>query len=171
MDSCDGAECGKTGPRNPRLWRSRLTLGDTPDFMSARLLVFRYPRPKTMSTSLANVGSRRCSKPSCSKRAVATLTYVYADSTAVLGPLATFAEPHCYDLCEDHAARMTAPRGWDGVRLAPDPEALKPSVDDIEALANAVREVGRVEPADEMVEVNRRGHLRVLRDSGQNPQH
>jgi hypothetical protein len=43
-------------------------------------------------------------------------------------------------------------------------------VDDIEALANAVREVGRVEPADEMVEVNRRGHLRVLKDSGQNPQ-
>jgi hypothetical protein len=66
---------------------------------------------------------------------------------------------------------MTAPRGWDVVRLAPDPEALKPSVDDIEALANAVREVGRVEPVDEMVEVNRRGHLRVLRDSGQNPQH
>ena len=64
---------------------------------------------------------------------------------------------------------MTAPRGWDVVRLAPDPEALKPSVDDIEALANAVREVGRVDPADEMVEVNRRGHLRVLRDSGQNP--
>ena len=139
--------------------------------MSACLLVFRYPQPKTMSTSLANVGSRRCSKPSCSKRAVATLTYVYSDSTAVLGPLATFAEPHCYDLCEDHAARMTAPRGWDVVRLAPDPEALKPSVDDIEALANAVREVGRVEPVDEMVEVNRRGHLRVLRDSGQNPQH
>jgi hypothetical protein len=137
--------------------------------MSSHLTVFRYSQPKTMSTSLANVGSRRCSKPSCSKRAVATLTYVYADSTAVLGPLATFAEPHCYDLCEDHAARMTAPRGWDVVRLAPDPEALKPSVDDIEALANAVREVGRVEPADEMVEVNRRGHLRVLRDSGQNP--
>ena len=93
--------------------------------MSSHLTVFRYPQPKTMSTSLANVGSRRCSKPSCSKRAVATLTYVYADSTAVLGPLATFAEPHCYDLCDDHAARMTAPRGWDVVRLAPDPEALK----------------------------------------------
>ena len=123
----------------------------------------------TMSTSLANVGVRHCSRPSCSKRAVATLTYVYADSTAVLGPLATFAEPHCYDLCEDHASRMSAPRGWDVVRLAPDPEALKPSVDDIEALANAVREVGRVALDDEMVEVNRRGHLRVLRDSGQNP--
>jgi len=119
-----------------------------------------------MSTSLSNVGSRRCSKPSCSKRAVATLTYVYADSTAVLGPLATYAEPHCYDLCEDHATRMTAPRGWDVVRLAADPEALKPSVDDIEALANAVREVGRVERVEGTVEVNRRGHLRVLRDSG-----
>jgi hypothetical protein len=56
------------------------------------------------------------------------------------------------------------------VRLAPDPEALKPSVDDIEALANAVREIGRVEPAATTVEVNRRGHLRVLRDSGQDPQ-
>ena len=123
----------------------------------------------TKSTSLTNVGVRHCSRPSCSKRAVATLTYVYADSTAVLGPLATCAEPHCYDLCEDHAARMSAPRGWDVVRLAPDPEALKPSVDDIEALANAVREVGRVALDDEMVEVNRRGHLRVLRDSGQNP--
>ena len=122
-----------------------------------------------MSTSLANVGVRHCSRPSCSKRAVATLTYVYADSTAVLGPLATYAEPHCYDLCEDHASRMSAPRGWDVVRLAPDPEALKPSVDDIEALANAVREVGRVVLDDEMVEVTRRGHLRVLRDSGQNP--
>jgi hypothetical protein len=31
-------------------------------------------------------------------------------------------------------------------------------------LANAVREVGRVEPAETMVEVNRRGHLRVLRN-------
>jgi hypothetical protein len=37
-------------------------------------------------------------------------------------------------------------------------------------LANAVREVGRVEPAAETIEVNRRGHLRVLRDSSQNPQ-
>ena len=95
---------------------------------------------------------------------MATLTYVYADSTAVLGPLATFAEPHCYDLCDDHSVRLTAPRGWDVVRLAPDPEALKPTVDDLEALANAVREVGRIDPVDAMVEVNRRGHLRVLRD-------
>jgi hypothetical protein len=97
---------------------------------------------------------------------VATLTYVYADSTAVLGPLATFAEPHCYDLCQLHADRMTAPRGWEVVRLEPDPDALLPSSDDLEALANAVREAARpraeAPPAD-MVEVGRRGHLRVLR--------
>lgn len=97
---------------------------------------------------------------------------MYSDSTAVLGPLATYPEPHCYDLCEAHSQRLTAPRGWEIVRLAPDPEALKPSIDDIEALANAVREVGRVHTEAEIaanesntVETARRGHLRVLRDS------
>lgn len=63
--------------------------------------------------------------------------------------------------------RLTAPRGWEIVRLESDPEALKPSSDDIEALANAVREVGRVEQPAPTVEVNRKGHLRVLRDAGE----
>src|SRR4051794_16884271 len=54
---------------------------------------------------------RRCSRTACGRPAVATLTYVYADSTAVLGPLATYAEPHCYDLCSEHSERLTAPRG------------------------------------------------------------
>ena len=108
--------------------------------------------------------------------AVATLTYVYSDSTAVLGPLATFAEPHCYDLCAEHADRLTAPRGWEIVRLAPDLGPLAPSHDDLLALADAVREAAG--PPDELVlgtgpdagtelttvEVGRRGHLRVLRD-------
>jgi hypothetical protein len=96
---------------------------------------------------------------------VATLTYVYADSTAVLGPLATYAEPHCYDLCAAHSERLTAPRGWEVLRLAPDPSSYGPSSDDLEALANAVREAARPapEPEREPVEVGRRGHLRVLR--------
>ncbi len=95
---------------------------------------------------------------------MATLTYVYADQTAVLGPLATYAEPHCYDLCAQHSERMTAPRGWEVVRLEPDPEALRPSSDDLEALADAVREAARPRvTAPPMVEVGRRGHLRVLR--------
>jgi hypothetical protein len=111
---------------------------------------------------------RRCSRTACTRPAVATLTYVYRDSTAVLGPLATYAEPHCYDLCAEHAERLTAPRGWEVVRLAPDPEALKPSSDDLEALANAVREAARPGADDDRaaasaIEVGRRGHLRVLR--------
>lgn len=108
---------------------------------------------------------RRCSRTACGRPAVATLTYVYADSTAVLGPLATFAEPHCYDLCTAHSERLTAPRGWEVLRLAPDPDTLGPSSDDLEALANAVREAARPVPAAEeaAVEVGRRGHLRMLR--------
>lgn len=107
---------------------------------------------------------RRCSRNACTRPATATLTYVYADSTAVLGPLATYAEPHCYDLCAEHAERLTAPRGWEVVRLAPDQSPVGPSPDDLEALADAVREAGRPAPVpDAMIEVGRRGHLRVLR--------
>jgi hypothetical protein len=105
--------------------------------------------------------------------AVATLTYVYQDSTAVLGPLATYAEPHCYDLCAVHAERLTAPRGWEIVRLSPEYTPPAPSHDDLLALADAVREAARPRPEEILadprgelstVEVGRRGHLRVLRD-------
>lgn len=97
---------------------------------------------------------------------MATLTYVYADSTAVLGPLATYAEPHTYDLCADHADRLVAPRGWEVIRLAPDPGESKPSSDDLLALADAVREAARApEPDQEPVgEPTRHGHLRILRN-------
>lgn len=74
---------------------------------------------------------------------MATLTYVYSDQTAVLGPLATYAEPHAYDLCEAHSERLSAPRGWEVMRLAPDPDAVGPSSDDLLALADAVREAAR----------------------------
>ena len=125
----------------------------------------RRPCTRASSDYRASVSRRRCSKPSCNSPAVSTLTYVYADSTAVLGPLATYAEPHCYDLCEQHSVRMTAPRGWEVVRLETDPDALRPSSDDLEALADAVREAARPrpEPVPVAVEVGRRGHLRVLR--------
>ncbi len=110
------------------------------------------------------MAARRCSKTSCNQRAVATLTYVYADSTAVLGPLATFAEPHCYDLCEDHSKKLTAPRGWDVLRLETSAETLKPALDDIEALANAVREVNRSDPEQLDPGAFGRVNLRVVRD-------
>ena len=114
--------------------------------------------------------ARRCSRPGCKQDAVYTLTYVYRDSTAVLGPLAAYVEPHSYDLCEKHAARLVAPRGWDVVRLPV--ETVQDRADDLEALANAVMEAqpatrpdGRLEkePVGQGVEIGRRGHLRVLR--------
>src|SRR5689334_23664298 len=70
---------------------------------------------------------RRRSRTACGRPAVATLTYVYADSTAVLGPLATYAEPHCYDLCAEHSERLTAPRGWEVVRLLDGSAPARPS--------------------------------------------
>jgi Protein of unknown function (DUF3499) len=77
---------------------------------------------------------------------VATLTFVYSDSTAVVGPLATTREPHSWDLCVGHAGRITAPRGWDLVRHA-GPLPTHPDEDDLVALADAVREGARVESA------------------------
>jgi len=77
---------------------------------------------------------------------VATLTYDYGDQTAVLGPLATYAEPHSYDLCAQHSQRLSAPQGWNVLRLAPDPATVEPSHDDLVALAEAVREAGRQAP-------------------------
>ncbi len=105
---------------------------------------------------------------------MATLTYVYADSTAVLGPLATYPEPHCYDLCFEHSERLTAPRGWQVVRLSPPVTGRRtPSSDDLEALALAVREAARAPlPADSGPgrpsavahgdTPPRRGHLRAV---------
>lgn len=114
---------------------------------------------------------RLCSRSACGRPAVATLTYVYSDSTAVLGPLAQLAEPHSYDLCSVHAERLTAPRGWEVVRLLPEFEPLAPSRDDLLALADAVREAARPapEPAPVVEAVageRRRGHLRVVHGEG-----
>lgn len=61
--------------------------------------------------------ARICSRQICRRPAEATLTYVYADSTAVIGPLSVHAEPHAYDLCSPHASRLTPPRGWEIMRL------------------------------------------------------
>ncbi|MFD6674275.1 DUF3499 domain-containing protein [Rhodococcus zopfii] len=124
---------------------------------------------------------RRCCRPGCKNPAVATLTYVYSDSTAVVGPLATVAEPHSWDLCESHGSRITAPKGWELVRYEGAFSSGTPDEDDLTALAEAVREAGlgdrghghgdtaedhaaprpAVQPT---TRTGRRGHLRVLPD-------
>jgi hypothetical protein len=109
---------------------------------------------------------RRCTRTGCARSAVATLTYAYADLTAVVGPLASFAEPHSYDLCEEHAVRLTVPRGWEVMRHVGEFPSPIPHGDDLEALADAVREAARAEPTDVFgdgeVSTGRRGHLRVV---------
>ena len=113
---------------------------------------------------------RRCSRNGCPRQAVATLTYVYSDSTAVVGPLAAFAEPHTYDLCESHARSLTAPRGWELVRHDGDFAPPPPTTDDLVALADAVREAARPAPPQRPEghdnlpghQTGRRGHLRVI---------
>jgi hypothetical protein len=96
---------------------------------------------------------------SCDARAA-----LHADLTAVVGPLASYAEPHSYDLCEEHAVRLTAPRGWEVLRHVGEFPAPIPHADDLEALADAVREAARVEPGHplETSSQGRRGHLRVV---------
>jgi hypothetical protein len=99
--------------------------------------------------------------------AVSTLTYVYADSTAVLGPLALRAEPGCYDLCRGHGHGLSVPRGWEVIRLPGAGEATGPSKDDLLALADAVREAGfggtEAPPAEPQL-TRRKGHLAVVAD-------
>lgn len=135
------------------------------------MAVAPFTRPRLTVRGVTLI--RQCSKTACGGPATATLTYVYAEQTAVLGPLATYAEPHSYDLCERHATRLTPPRGWDIVRLEAPEGQPQPPTDDLAALADAVREhrgrpgraPARAEPTQARVtEVARRGHLRVLRD-------
>ena len=74
----------------------------------------------------AVISVRHCSKPGCSRPAVATLTYDYSDSTAVVGSLS--------------ANSLTVPRGWQIVRLQTTFEPAPPSGDDLMALVDAVRQ-------------------------------
>ena len=125
---------------------------------------------------------RSCSRAGCRSLATRTLIYIYADSTAVLGPLATFAEPHSYALCELHSARLTLPNGWSVSRIDPAEGDLGPNDDDLMAIADAVRETAALSAAEHnggsdsllradvsetpgatsTSEIGRRGHLRSI---------
>jgi hypothetical protein len=110
---------------------------------------------------------RQCAKPACSQPAVATLTFAYADLQAVLGPLAPDAEPGAYDLCQEHARRATAPRGWELVQLV-GPFESRQGKDDMMALVDALGLTdfaGRLpEASAEPAVTRRKGHLAVVAD-------
>lgn len=117
------------------------------------------------------VKPRLCSKSGCRQAAIATLTYAYADRAAVVGPLALRHEPGSYDLCAEHCAGLSTPRGWELIRLPLEASEPVPSHDDLLALADAVREVGLTwdDPAPGAQAAaprvtRRRGHLGVVAD-------
>lgn len=72
----------------------------------------------SLSADRRPIKDRLCSKVGCVLDAVATLTSVYDDATAVLGPLAFRPEPHSYDLCARHAERLSVPQGWTVMRYS-----------------------------------------------------
>ena len=122
-------------------------------------------------SKLARTG-RSCSRVSCRSLASMTLTYIYADSTAVLGPLATYSEPHSYDLCEAHGKRLTVPNGWTVIKEESSQAGHGPSEDDLMAIADAVREVAAnhdsmqdqssATSTTDHLSLGRRGHLRAV---------
>ncbi len=65
-------------------------------------------------TRLASVTAvtASCSRPACQRQPVATLTYDYAAGVATVDDLAP-PHPMQYDLCADHAARLSVPNGWE----------------------------------------------------------
>jgi hypothetical protein len=58
------------------------------------------------------MSERACSKATCSQAAVATLTFDYQASIAVIGHLSPKAEAGSFDLCQEHADRFTPPQHW-----------------------------------------------------------
>ena len=115
---------------------------------------------------------RGCSRVGCRTMATMTLTYIYAESTAVVGPLATFSEPHAYDLCEVHGKKLTVPHGWSVIKEEANADrTIGPSDDDLMAIADAVREAAaapieksQISESAQSIQTNigRRGHLRAV---------
>ncbi len=99
------------------------------------------------------------------------MTFAYADSTAVLGPLSPAPEPGAYDLCPRHAERTSVPQGWQVLRLPQggEPPLVETASDDLMALADAVRAIGlrhddlpASPPVDPPAPPGRGGHLRLV---------
>ena len=65
----------------------------------------------THSTTVWDM-SRQCARQGCVHPATVTLSYQYARSLVWLDNLSAERDPHCYDLCEQHASRLTPPSGW-----------------------------------------------------------
>ena len=64
------------------------------------------------TVTTVSVMARQCTRQGCVHCATVTLTYQYARSQVWLDDLSPERDPHSYDLCDQHANRLTAPCGW-----------------------------------------------------------
>ena len=62
---------------------------------------------------------RYCARPTCSRQAVATMSYDQRACTVYLGGLSPERDPAFYDLCRFHVDRLTPPNGWTIRRVRP----------------------------------------------------
>ena len=67
---------------------------------------------------------RQCSRTACTASAAVTLTYRYDRAQVWLDALAAERDPHAYDLCDAHAARLSVPVGWHVIDRRPVPATL-----------------------------------------------
>lgn len=104
---------------------------------------------------------RECSRAQCVNPAVATLTYNYQEATAVLGPLSSVHDPAALDLCEYHAASVTAPAGWQMMTLVDNFEPAPPSQADLLVLADKIRQAARRHVDPPQMQVRRFGRTGV----------
>jgi len=102
----------------------------------------------------------------CQAIPVATLTYNYSQSTAVVGPLSPEHDPGDYDLCLQHARHLQVPSGWQLQRVAAPAQPQTDVPAWLASLADEVRRIGWGDEPHGVVEVARRGHLRVIADVG-----
>lgn len=72
-----------------------------------------WPAPD-ISTQMARplLADRQCSRSGCSDAAAVTLSYHYGQSQVWIDHLTPEREPHMYDMCDRHAARLSVPQGW-----------------------------------------------------------
>jgi len=73
------------------------------------------PGSAPLQRSAATVArvSRICARPGCRRHASATLSYAYADRVVWVTDLTPDGHPMTHDLCDEHAATIRVPRGWE----------------------------------------------------------
>jgi len=91
----------------------------------------------------------------------------------MIGPLSDDHEPGGYDLCLDHSRNLQVPAGWHLERLGAPARVDTAAAGWLVTLADEVRRIGwrddppprsQPDPAG-VVELARRGHLRVIADA------